>query len=203
MKKILFTIAMALVASTAAQAQSFLDFLKSDSVKDVVENVTGGQNITVSNIAGTWNYVKPAVKLEGDNVLNNATGTLAATQMENTLNKYCSKVGITADAFSYTFNKDNTFSCNIKGRSLRGTYSIDSNSKTVTLNFSIIGTINLGTMEAQASLLGKSLSLLFNADKLLEFFSKVATSTNNSALNIIGSASKSYEGMLLGFELEK
>ena len=203
MKKIIFTVAITLVATYAVQAQSLLDFLKSSSVKDVVENVTGGQKITASNIAGTWNYVKPAVKLEGDNMLNNATGSLAATQIENTLNDYCSKIGIKSGLFSYTFYNDNTFSCNIKGKALKGTYSIDANTKTVTLKFGVLNKINLGTMTAQASLLGNSLSLLFNADKLLNFISKVASATNHKTISLLGSAAEKYEGMLLGFELKK
>lgn len=193
-----------LLLTTAINAQSFLDLLSSDAVQsvvqDVVETVTGGTSITVDNITGTWNYQSPAVDLEGDSIIDSATGSVVSSQIESKLSEYCAKVGITSSLFSYTFNSDNSFTCSVKGKSLSGTYSVDGSS--VTLNFSA-SSINIGSMTAQASISGSTLSLLFNADKLLSFFTKIVSSSSNSTLSLISSVAEQYDGMLLGFKLSK
>ncbi|MEG0949349.1 MAG: DUF4923 family protein, partial [Bacteroidales bacterium] len=117
--------------SFTAEAQSLKNLLNSSAVKDAVTAVTGGKTLSATNLAGTWTYVTPTVKLESDNVLTNAAGTLATAEMKKKLEEICSKVGITKNAFNYTFNADSTFTSVIKGKTLQGTYSIDKANNTL------------------------------------------------------------------------
>ncbi|MEG1188028.1 MAG: DUF4923 family protein, partial [Bacteroidales bacterium] len=55
--------------SFTAEAQSLKNLLNSSAVKDAVTAVTGGKTLSATNLAGTWTYVTPTVKLESDNVL--------------------------------------------------------------------------------------------------------------------------------------
>ena len=188
---------------TGVQAQSLKDILNSSAVKDAVTAVTGGKQLSVENLAGTWTYVNPAIQLEGDNALKNVAASVAASEIEKKLNEYCAKVGIEAGAFNYTFNADSTFTSQLKGRTLNGTYSFNAEEKTIELKYSKLSKLNLATMTAYVVLSDNQLSLLFNVDKLLDFLTKLSSLSDNTALQTINKLASEYDGMKLGFELSK
>ena len=188
---------------TGVQAQSLKDILNSSAVKDAVTAVTGGKQLSVENLAGTWTYVNPAIQLEGDNALKNVAASVAASEIEKKLNEYCAKVGIEAGAFNYTFNADSTFTSQLKGRTLNGTYSFNAEEKTIELKYGKLSKLNLATMTAYVVLSDNQLSLLFNVDKLLDFLTKLSSLSDNTALQTINKLAREYDGMKLGFELSK
>ena len=88
---------------------------------------------------------------------------------------------------------------NIKGRLVQGTYALDVENNKITLTY-----LNgLGTITPQISKTGNTLSLLYDADKLLIFLTSVASVSNNSTLTTLNALLKSYDGMLIGMELQK
>ena len=188
---------------TGVQAQSLKDILNSSAVKDAVTAVTGGKQLSVENLAETWTYVNPAIQLEGDNALKNVAASVAASEIEKKLNEYCAKVGIEAGAFNYTFNADSTFTSQLKGRTLNGTYSFNAEEKTIELKYGKLSKLNLATMTAYVVLSDNQLSLLFNVDKLLDFLTKLSSLSDNTALQTINKLASEYDGMKLGFELSK
>lgn len=188
---------------TGVQAQSLKDILNSSAVKDAVTAVTGGKQLSVENLAGTWTYVNPAIQLEGDNALKNVAASVAASEIEKKLNEYCAKIGIEAGAFNYTFNADSTFTSQLKGRTLNGTYSFNAEEKTIELKYGKLSKLNLATMTAYVVLSDNQLSLLFNVDKLLDFLTKLSSLSDNTALQTINKLASEYDGMKLGFELSK
>ena len=188
---------------TGVQAQSLKDILNSSAVRDAVTAVTGGKQLSVENLAGTWTYVNPAIQLEGDNALKNVAASVAASEIEKKLNEYCAKVGIEAGAFNYTFNADSTFTSQLKGRTLNGTYSFNAEEKTIELKYGKLSKLNLATMTAYVVLSDNQLSLLFNVDKLLDFLTKLSSLSDNTALQAINKLASEYDGMKLGFELSK
>ena len=188
---------------TGVQAQSLKDILNSSAVKDAVTAVTGGKQLSVENLAGTWTYVNPAIQLEGDNALKNVAASVAASEIEKKLNEYCAKVGIEAGAFNYTFNADSTFTSQLRGRTLNGTYSFNAEEKTIELKYGKLSKLNLATMTAYVVLSDNQLSLLFNVDKLLDFLTKLSSLSDNTALQTINKLASEYDGMKLGFELSK
>lgn len=192
-----------LSVSDAAYGQSIKDILNSSAVKDAVTAVTGGKKLTVENLAGTWTYVNPAIQLEGDNVLKNAAAGVASSEMEKKLKEYCAKVGIIEGAFNYTFNTDSTFTSVLKGRTLKGTYSFNADDKTMELHYGQIGKSSLTTMTAHVVVTNDQLSLLFNADKLLDFLTKLSAVSKNTTLQTLNKLASQYDGMMMGFELKK
>lgn len=184
-------------------AQSLKDLFKkvtdNEAVKNVVENVTG-TTIPV-DVKGTWTYSGTAVKFESDDLLKSTAASLAATQVEDKLDEYVSKIGIKAGTFSFTFNEDNTFKANVKGRSFNGTYTLSEDYKTISLQFG--KTIGLKPFEASVSATSSQLDLLFQADRLLELIGKLTSSSNNTALKTIGGIAGQYDGMKIGLELKK
>ena len=192
------------------QAQSLKDILNSKTVQNAVTAVTGGQKMSMDNLVGTWTYSQPSVQLEGDNVLKDITGSVAATEAEKKLQEYCSKVGIEEGMFNYTFQADSTFTSQLKKGSLKGAYTFDAEAKTITFTYSLLGgkskwsgSQKFNQLTARVVMQGNEMSLLFDADKLLKFLSTVATLTNSSSLKAITKLANEYEGMLLGFELKK
>ncbi len=200
---LVITASILLSGSDAAYGQSIKDILNSAAVKDAVTAVTGGKKLTVDNLAGTWTYVNPAIQLEGDNALKNVAASVASSEMEKKLKEYCAKVGIVEGAFKYTFNTDSTFTSVLKGRTLKGTYSFNADDKTMELHYGKIGKSKLTTMTAHVVVTNDQLSLLFNADKLLDFLTKLSAVSKNTTLQTLNKLASQYDGMMMGFELKK
>ena len=206
MKKIISIIFMAgalCVAGQTASAQSLKDILKkatsNEAVKNVVETVTG--TTLPVDVTGTWTYSGTAVKFESEDLLKSTAATLAASQVEEKLDEYVSKVGIKAGTFSFTFNEDKTFTANVKGKAFNGTYSVSDDYKTMSLQFG--KTISLKPFTASISATSSQLNLLFQADKLLELLGKLTAGSSNATLSTVGTIVNQYDGMQLGLELQK
>ena len=192
------------LCTVTAQAQSLKDILNSETVQKVVSSVTGGQSVTVSNLQGTWTYVDPAVQLGSDNTLKQIAGAAATTELEKNLKEQCAKVGIVEGVFNYTFNADSTFTSALKKGSLKGTYSVNEADKTITFTYTA-GTSNrtIYALTASTVLAGDNLTLLFNADKLLTFLTKVTSLSGNNTLQSLSQLANQYDGLMLGFDLKK
>lgn len=192
-----------LTVSGQAYGQSLKDLLNSSKVKDAVTSVTGGKKLTVQNLEGTWTYTNPAVKLEGDNALKNVAGSVAAGELEKKLKTYCAKVGIIEGMFNYAFNTDSTFTNALKKKTLKGTYSVNAEEGTVELKYALGGKLKVTTLTAHVVIAGDELSLLFNADKLLDFLTKISSISDNTTLKMVNKLASEYDGMMLGFDLKK
>lgn len=195
---------LALISGGEAWGQSLKDILNSSTVKNVISSATGITTpLNAKNLAGQWNYVSPAVQLEGDNALKNATGSLAAGELEKKLADMCEKVGIKAGSFSMTFEEDNSFVMTLKSKDLKGTYTLDSDAKTVTLDFSSGKNFSFTKKTAQVTLLDNELNLLFDADKLLDLLSKLSSWSSNTTLQAANSLLEQYDGIKLGFSFNR
>jgi hypothetical protein len=206
MKKIFRLVVVASVmlsASGQVYGQSLKDIFNSSVVKNVVNAVTGGSSLTVENLTGTWSYTKPAVQLESDNTLKNVAGSVATSELEKKLKTYCTKAGIVEGLFSYTFNSDSTFTNTLKGKTIKGTYSLNSDGKTIALKYTFGETMKVTTLTANVVISGSSLSLLFKADKMLDLITKISSLTDNTTLTTISKLAGQYDGLMLGFELKK
>lgn len=202
MKKILLLLFGICIAATSTTAQSLKDILKSQTVKDIVTSVTGGQKLTAENLQGTWVYENPALQLKDENTFKNIAGSVATSEVEKKLQEYCEKVGIVEGEFNYVFNADGTFTSKLKRMNLKGTYTFDSEARTVCLKYSILGK-SLLTLDADVILAGNQLTILFNADKLLDFLSAISSISNITALQAINKLADEYDGLKAGFDMKK
>ena len=204
MNKILKLVVVAgviLTASGQVYGQS-LKKINSSVVKNVVNAIKGGSSLTVENLTGTWLYTNPAVQLESDNTLKNVAGSVATGELENNLKTYCSKAGIVEGLFNYTFNSDGTFTNTLKDKTIKGTYSLNSEGKTIALKYTF-GETEVTTLTANVVLSDSSLSLVFKADKMLDLITKISSLTDNTTLTAISKLAGQYDGLMLGFELKK
>jgi hypothetical protein len=187
--------AMMLVATSVnADAQDLKSILSG-----VVKTVVGDKATTASSIVGTWKYKQPECTFESDNLLTQAGGEAAATQVETKLANVYKTLKLTS--ISYTFNEDNTYSYTLGSKTFSGTYTFDSDNKTVTMTGSTLGT----SLTAYVTTTGSTMTLTFDAKKLLtvlKTMTSLAASANSTA-SLINTLAGSYDGMRLGFELTK
>ena len=59
------------------------------------------------------------------------------------------------------------------------------------------------TLTANVVITNNNLTLLFNADKLLDFIEKISSISSNQSLQTISKLASQYDGVMLGFELQK
>ena len=143
-------------------------------------------------------YTGSAIEFESDNLLQKAGGAVAATAAEKKLDEQLAKVGIKAGQMSFTFNADSTFSAKVGQKSMKGSYSYDASTQKVNLKFAkLIG------MNAKVNATSTTMDLLFESDKLLKLITFLSSKSSNSTLKSIGSLANSYDGMMLGFSLQK
>lgn len=201
MKQVKVFVAAALLMAggcfTGAEAQSLKDILGG-----IASSVAGKAGLTSESVVGTWKYVQPAVKLESDNLLANLGGKVAASKVEAQLKEQVDKYGLSKIGCSFTFNEDKTFSYSIGKLTRQGTYTVDTSNKKIVMK-PRIGKSQTASYE----LSGNKLSVYMEANgmiKLLQGASALASkATSNSALSLLSSLSKQYDGMELGVELQK
>lgn len=203
MRKLFLSLtALLLLVCSNASAFSLKDLVTTETVETVVSTITGGTSVTTSSLAGTWTYKDSAVKLESDNTLTELAGSAATSQVESKLDSALSKVGISSGLMTFTFGSDNTFSCTLKSKNLSGTYTIESDTKII-LNFSAVGTVNIGTVSAYTELTTSTLSLLFDADKLMSIVDAISSVSGSSSLETVNSLLSNYDGVKIGFDFTK
>lgn len=168
-------------------------------LNNIVNKVTQSSDIKVEDLTGTWNYQGSACNFESSNILNKVGGTVAASQVESQFDNYLSKIGVKKGVGEFTFNSDNTYTANLGKVNLNGDYTLNESSKEITLTY-LKGAAKVnGTVEKS----GNNLQLLFDADNLLKLLKTVSSVTDNSTLKVITTITDTYDGVQLGFDLQK
>ena len=181
--------------ATSAQAQGLKDLLNKENIEKAVNSLTGKNT---ASMTGTWEFSGAALEFESDNLLQKAGGSLAATAVEKKLDGFLEKVGIEPGQMSFTFNEDSTFQTTVKGKNLKGNCSYNEATQKINLKFAKLIGIN-----TKVNCTSQQMELLFPSDKLLDLISFLASKSNNSTLQSISSLADSYDGMMLGFTLQK
>ena len=237
-KTILILTAMLAIGTAQSNAQNILDVLKglgsssnteqTDSTKSTstsTSNVLGGlgnlvagllgtDKVNQKSIVGTWNYAKPAVVFESEDLLTNVGGMAAGKAVEEKLQTYLDKIGFTAGKVKMTFNEDGTGKITYGSKNIPFQWSVADSDLTINL---ASGTLSMFTssnnlskytsfkMNCKVNL--TNIQLSFKADKLLQFISKVVSAagsaTNNSTISTITGLANKVDGMYLGLTLEK
>ena len=194
MKKLICIMALLCAVAVQADAQSLKDILTG-----VVGQVVGDKATTETSIIGTWDYVGPDCQLKGDDLLKNIGGDAAGAEVEKKMEPIYAKAGL--NTIQYTFNEDKTCSYTIKGKTTKGTYEFDAEAKTITIKTGKLGV----KVTANVVTLGSNMSFLFDADKILSVVKTItgATSSLNKTASAANKLLEQFDGMMVGFELEK
>ena len=78
---------------------------------------------------------------------------------------------------------------------MKGTYSLQEAEKTIQLKYGNFGNLKFNTLSAQVVVTDSQLSLLFNADKLLDFLGKLSSISDNATLKAVNTLAEQYDGM--------
>lgn len=193
--------ALLFVGGVQVYGQSFKDLLNKG--KDVAGSVVEQLDVIPKNIEGNWEFSGSAVKFTGDNVLMNAASELAAGKVEDQLNEYLQKVGIRQGLFSYVFNADGTFTTTFNKMNFSGQYTFSQEEGTIELDYGKNEKLKGVSLKTDVSVSLNSMQLLFNADKLLDFISKITVTVGDSKIGALTSLIDQYDGLKIGFELSR
>ena len=196
---------MLAAVSYNAQAQSLTDLLKGTKVGDVVDavtNVVGAATNTLS-LPGTWIYKGAAVDLKSDNPLSNLAGTAVTSGVETKINNAFEKVGLKEGAVTFVFNDGMSFTCTIFGKTLNGTWKQNTDENKLTLQFG--QTMKYLSMTGYYKTTTSGCEILFDANRFLSFLKSALSlvGKSSSTVGAISGISNNYDGMRLGFKLEK
>ena len=196
MKKV-FSICAFLVACTFSQTVKAQD-IKSigNIIGNVISSVTGDLTTTKESLLGDWSYTQPSVQFESDNLLTKAGGAASAAKIEEKLATYYKLVGISEGTLTFSFAEDGSCSYGVGGKTIKGTYTFDTEKKTVSIK-----TPTGQSVTAYVTVSINSMSLCFDSTKLLSLFNSI--SSKFSSLGTIGAVTKQYEGMKVGFKFGK
>lgn len=210
MKKVMLKCAalcLMLLSGVNAHAQLNLDNVlssvssaTSSSSKDLVSNLTSvfsaNKQASADKIVGTWSYTEPAIVFSSNNFLAGAAAKIAAGKIESNLQGYLSKYGITPGSMVMTFKEDGSFTENLKGKTVSGTWKVADNQLELTF-------LNAKTIPVTTQLSGSKLMFVTDATKLLTLMKFVAKNSGNSTLSTISSLMNSVKGMQAGLTLKK
>jgi len=163
-----------------------------------------GEVVTPTSIVGTWTYAKPAVQFTSEDLLTQAGGAAVAAKVEEKLAEGLAKIGVKEGSMTYTFNADSTFTIAVGKRTVKGTYTLNSETKEITMKLTsgLLG-INLATFTMTLSQGIDGIDLVSKADKLLQFVQTTISSSKNTTLSSIGALVGKYDGMMIGFSFKK
>ena len=221
MKRIIVILATAALFCTSASAQSIFDIFKKDSsttktesttstsstagtILDMATTIFGNVVNTTVSMPGTWTYNGSAVVLKSStNTLSNVASAAAQTTIQQKVDEYLGKVGITSGFFKLTFSSDNTFVLTLKKKNFSGTWAQEGNN--VKLMFG--KTFKSLQLDGVVKKTTAGCEMLFTADKFLAFMKTAmkyaGTVKSSSTLSTISDLLENYDGMYIGFQLVK
>ena len=161
--------------------------------------LNNSSTLTQDDLVGTWKYQSPDCVFESENLLAKAGGEVAAQKIESQLTTHLAKVGIKQGYCSFTFNKDNTYSAVIGGRTINGNYTFDAKNKTIKMTY----LAGLGSMTPKVVKHGKSISLLYESDKLMKLVSTVSKLSGSATIKTLDALLGNYDGLYVGMKLQK
>ena len=205
MKKIKTTLAAMLILATGIMTVSCGGTLASvlntvgsgGTIANVFSSVIGMDKLSQRGLIGSWNYSGPGCAFTSENLLAKAGGEVAATKIEQELQPYYDKLGLSSSNTRITFNEYQTFSAVIAGKSLSGKYTFDENNAKITMQ-TLLFSFNCYAKREYGGI-----SLLFESKKLLTVLQAVALMSGNDTAQKVGELSKNYDGVRLGFDMKQ
>lgn len=169
-------------------------------ILDAVSSLVGGGEMSYTDMVGSWSYSSPAVTFTSENLLQKAGGTAASATIEEKLLPYYQRAGVTD--LKIEFLSDSTFTATAGKFKSQGTVS-ELQKGSFTFQFKAFGQIPSGSVNAYVQKNATGMVLTFDATKLMQLVSKIASVSNNATLKGVSSLLDSYQGMNIGVKLKK
>lgn len=165
---------------------------------NLVEGVFTKTDLTVNDIAGQWTATGSAVSFQSDNFLKKAGGAAAAGAVENKLDEYYKKFGLTGATLD--IDTDGNFTLTIKKIPVKGTVTLKEKG-VFSFNFNAGGLINLGSMDAYVEKSPSGLNVMFDADKIKKIMTLAASISGSKMVSTADQLLKQYDGICIGFKM--
>ena len=186
-----------LMTSCGNMGQVLSAMTNGTGVVNAITSVIGLDKVSAQTLIGTWQYRNPGCAFTSENLLAKAGGEVAAVQIEEKLLPYYQHVGISANNTMITFNQDGTFSSRICGTPFSGRYTFDEAMQKITLK-GLLLTVNCYTKREM-----NGISILFEGKKLLSLLQTRAAFSGNQTLETVSEISKNYDGVRVGFDMNR
>ena len=167
-------------------------------IGSAITSLTATKDISLDDLNGVWVYSAPAVTFESDNALQKIGGVAASTAIEDKLQPYYQKFGVTN--LVVTISEDHTFVMKMRIATLKGNVTQEEEGR-LTFNFNAFGKISLGKISANASKSGNTLILTFDAKRLVSIVEKVSAIAGSTTLSTLSKLLSSYDGLYCGCRL--
>ncbi len=219
LKKIAATAVVAISLLTPLTASATPDFLSDllgkvsgsidagNVVKDVIDGVFTKENLSIEDIAGTWQSNGSAVDFRSEDLLKKAGGAAMTSTIETKLNPYFKKYGF--DKSVITIDKDGEMTLQVGKYTLSGSMRVNDDKRyagNFIVKFKALGVMSLGEYDTYVALVnnplspqGKELKIMFDAQKLVAMMKCVAALSKSSLAKSAVSMVESYDGICVGF----
>lgn len=204
---ITFSSCTSLAGTSSASSPDIKDILGSagsalggagGALGNVLEGVFTKSDLTVADLAGEWTATGSAVSFQSDNFLKKAGGSAAAGAIENQLDAYYKKFGLTGAVLKV--DEDGNFTLTIKKLPLKGTISVKDKG-VFTFNFTAMSAVKLGSMTTYVEKTPSGLNVMFDADKIKQLMSFAATLSGSKMVSTADQLLKQYDGICIGFKM--
>jgi hypothetical protein len=186
-----------LMAAGCGNMNQVMSAISNGSAVNAITSVIGLDKVSAKGLIGTWTYLRPGCAFTSKNLLAKAGGEIAAAQIEEKVLPYYQQVGISAQNTYIIFKEDGTFASKISGTPFNGNYTFDEATQKITLK----GMLFSVTCYTKREISG--ISILFEAKKLLTVLQTMSALSGNKDLQSIGELSKQYDGVRVGFDMNK
>lgn len=175
-----------------------LDILSNpNTIGNVISSVIGTNKVSRKQLLGTWKYYGPGVAFTSEKALANAGGEVTAARIKEKLQPTYDGLGLKSSNTSFTYNDDNSFSANLMGIPLIGSFSYDESSGKITYKTFVL------SFNGYAKRNTNGIAVLFEAKQLLKVLQTISAISGNQTLEVIGEVSKEYDNVRLGFDVTK
>ena len=167
-----------------------------NTVNSLIEFVIGKSTVTSQELAAQWKYYEPGCAFTSEKLLAEAGGAVAAGQIKEKLAPIYSKVGISATNTTFVFD-GSKFQARIGNIPLSGTYVYNQSDGSIKLNATLISLTGYVTRTT------KGIAITFESKKLLTVLQTASSITGNTTIKTIGDIANQYDGIRVGFNVEK
>jgi len=168
-----------------------------NTISNVLSSVIGTDKLMQKQLEGTWRYNGPGCAFMSEKTLAKAGGEVVAAQIKQKMLPTYQKLGMSNSNTYITLNADKTFAAKIDGKSMEGTYIYNESTGRLVLQ----GILLNANCYAKRS--DSGISLLFEAKKMITMLQTVAALSGNQGIQMLGEISSNYDGVRIGFDLDK
>lgn len=160
------------------------------------DSVEMAQRVAWATVAGTWQYDKPYVHAEGSSLIGKLGKPIAKSKLSKNLKKLYKKFKINKRWNSMTLSTDGMWEMRIAGLPLKGRYTYDLESQSLSLKWNGI------PLKSHTHRDGKKLYVAFDTDRLLVILHLISGMSHSETLKALSYLSQNFRNVMVGFEMK-